>query len=93
MRLTLSGRAIHVLAVSSQDDRRLNAPRDEHGQVVVSREFGGLGFRCKEIVFSVDTAKKSGLERAFYTANICSDGKDWRWASAEPTTRRWGGLQ
>jgi uncharacterized protein YceK len=67
--------------------------RDEHGQVVVSREFGGLGFRCKEIVFSVDTAKKSGLERAFYTANICSDGKDWRWASAEPTTRRWGGLQ
>lgn len=66
---------------------------DQQGQVVVSREFGGLGFRCKEIVFSVDQAKKSGLERSFYTATICSDGTVWRWATAEPTTRRWSGLQ
>ncbi len=66
---------------------------DEGGQVVVSREFGGLGFRCKEIVFSVDRASKRGTERAFYTATICSDGRAWRWATAEPTTRRWGGLQ
>ena len=66
---------------------------DEQGQVVVSREFGALDFRCKEIVFSVDTTTKTGLDRAFYTATICSDGKTWRWATAEPTTRRWSGLQ
>lgn len=70
---------------------------DEHGEVVVSREFGGMGFRCKEIVFSVDTIIKKkpapALDRQFYTAAICSDGKSWRWASAEPTTRRWGDLQ
>lgn len=66
---------------------------DEHGAVVVSREFGGLGFQCKEIVFSVDETTKAGLDRQFYTATICSDGKAWRWATAEPTTRRWGSLQ
>jgi len=66
---------------------------DEHGQVVVSREFGAMSFRCKEIVFSVDTMHKQAVERAFYTATVCFDGKDWRWATAEPTTRRWGSLQ
>ncbi len=66
---------------------------DESGQVVVSREFGGLGFRCKEIVFSVDEQKKAELNRSFYTATICQDGAVWRWASAEPSTARWGGLQ
>lgn len=66
---------------------------DEAGQVVVSREFGGLGFRCREIVFSVDEKTKHGIDRSFYTATICFDGKAWRWASAEPSTYRWGGLQ
>lgn len=66
---------------------------DEHGEVVVSREFGALGIRCKEIVFSVDTEKRHGQRRLFYTANICQDGAAWRWASAEPSTFRWGGLQ
>jgi hypothetical protein len=67
---------------------------DEGGEVVVSREFGALGFRCKEIVFSVDErTKKHGLVRSFYTANICQDGRAWRWASAEPATSRWGSLQ
>lgn len=66
---------------------------DEQGQVVVSREFGALGFVCKEIVFSVDETKKEGVERSFYTANICRDGTIWRWATAEPSTARWSGLQ
>ncbi len=66
---------------------------DEQGQVTVSREFGAMDFRCKEIVFSVDTVTKAALSRAFYTATICSDGQTWRWATAEPTTRRWSGLQ
>ncbi len=63
------------------------------GQVVVSRAFGAGTFRCKEIVFSVDTATRQGPQRAFYTASICQDGATWRWASAEPSTDRWGGLQ
>jgi len=67
---------------------------DEGGEVVVSREFGALGLRCKEIVFSVDErTKRHGLVRSFYTANICQDGRAWRWASAEPATSRWGPLQ
>ena len=66
---------------------------NEAGQVVVSRAFGAGSFRCKEIVFSVDTVARKGLERAFYTATICQDGDTWRWASAEPSTERWSGLQ
>jgi hypothetical protein len=66
---------------------------DEGGEVVVSREFGALGFRCKEIVFSVDETTRHGPLRSFYTASICQDGPLWRWASAEPSTERWGGLQ
>ncbi len=66
---------------------------DEAGQVVVSRAFGVGSFRCKEIVFSVDDMTRKGLLRAFYTATICRDGDAWRWASAEPATERWSGLQ
>lgn len=66
---------------------------DAQGQVVVSRAFGAGVFRCKEIVFSVDTVEKRLPRRAFYTATICQDGAAWRWASAEPSTERWGGLQ
>lgn len=67
---------------------------DQGGYVVVSREFGALGFRCKEIVFSVDEqTRRQGLVRSFYTAHICQDGRTWRWASAEPATARWGSLQ
>lgn len=63
--------------------------RDHHGLVVVSREFGTGAFRCREVVFSVDQAKR----RDFYTTNVCQDGQVWRWAEAEPTTARWSGLQ
>ena len=66
---------------------------DEHGQLVVARSFGAGQFRCKEIVFSVETARKDGVDRAFYTATVCQDAPAWRWASAEPATSRWGGLQ
>ena len=30
---------------------------------------------------------------AFYVAMLCRDGAQWRWASAEPSTQRWSGLQ
>jgi hypothetical protein len=66
---------------------------NEHGEVTVSREFGGDGFSCKEIVFSVDHQKASNTQREFYTATVCRDGNVWRWATAEPATERWGTLQ
>ncbi len=93
-RIAAAAGPLPVNAVASWSvSHDLPIENDEQGQVVVSREFGALDFRCKEIIFSVDTKAKTALERAFYTATICSDGKVWRWATAEPTTRRWGGLQ
>lgn len=66
---------------------------DEQGQLVVSRVFGTEAFRCKEVVFSVDTEDRGVPRRAFYTTTICRDADAWRWAAAEPTTERWSGLQ
>jgi hypothetical protein len=62
---------------------------DEHGQVAVSRALTGSRFLCKEIVFSVEHPET----REFYTATVCRDGENWKWATAEPATERWGALQ
>jgi len=68
---------------------------NEHGEVTVSRvivaEADGLD--CKEIVFSVDRLVNKKLLRDFYTASICRDGAQWKWATAEPAVARWGSLQ
>ena len=66
---------------------------DAHGSLTVAREFGGPGFNCREIVFSVDGGTQEQPQRAFYTATVCRDGDRWKWATAEPATERWGGLQ
>lgn len=66
---------------------------NEHGDLVVTRLVGATDFNCKEIVFSVDTTAKKELKRAFYTATVCQDGANWKWATAEPATARWGSLQ
>ncbi|SEC93372.1 hypothetical protein SAMN02787142_2210 [Burkholderia sp. WP9] len=68
---------------------------DEHGRVTVSRMISTGALNCKEIVFSVDqTATKNvPASSAFYVASICRDGENWKWASAEPATERWGALQ
>jgi hypothetical protein len=69
---------------------------DAQGQVTVSRLIGGVGLACKEVVFSIDTpAEKPGADpvREFYITTVCRDGEQWRWASAEPATARWGSLQ
>ncbi|MFM0415009.1 hypothetical protein [Paraburkholderia aromaticivorans] len=68
---------------------------DEHGRVTVSRMISTGALDCKEIVFSVDqTATKNvPASSAFYVASICRDGENWKWASAEPATERWGALQ
>ncbi|KAA1010495.1 hypothetical protein FVF58_19290 [Paraburkholderia panacisoli] len=68
---------------------------DEHGRVTVSRAISTGALDCKEIVFSVDqTATKNvPASSAFFVASVCRDGNDWKWASAEPATERWGALQ
>jgi len=68
---------------------------DEHGRVTVSRAISSGALDCKEIVFSVDTTatKNVPASSAFYVASICRDGDNWKWASAEPATERWGALQ
>lgn len=66
---------------------------NEHGDLVVTRAFGGVDFTCKEVVFSVETEAEHQVQRAFYTATVCRDGARWKWASAEPATERWGSLQ
>ncbi|CAB3657089.1 hypothetical protein [Achromobacter pestifer] len=69
---------------------------DAQGQVAVSRLIGGVGLQCKEVVFSIDTpAEKAGgdPQREFFVTTVCRDGAQWRWASAEPATARWGSLQ
>ena len=65
----------------------------EHGRVTVSRVVSVTALQCKEIVFSVDSERDHVPHNAFYVAMVCRDGADWRWASAEPATDRWGGLQ
>ncbi len=72
--------------------------KDEHGALIVTRIFAarpgsGADFTCKDIVFSVDGGQGAKLRRAFYTATVCLDGAQWKWASAEPATERWGSLQ
>ncbi|AXF13757.1 hypothetical protein CUJ87_04485 [Paraburkholderia caledonica] len=68
---------------------------DEHGRVTVSRTISAGTLDCKEIVFSVDhiATKNVPASSAFYVASICRDGENWKWASAEPATERWGALQ
>lgn len=67
---------------------------DAAGRVTVSRVIvSSSDLECKEIVFSVDGMKKKEPTSAFYVATICRDGTQWKWASAEPATQRWGALQ
>jgi hypothetical protein len=68
---------------------------DEKGRVTVSRTISTGTLDCKEIVFSVDTdaTKDKPANSSFYVASVCRDGNQWKWASAEPATPRWGALQ
>ncbi|TDG09171.1 hypothetical protein E1N52_08600 [Paraburkholderia guartelaensis] len=68
---------------------------DEHGRVTVSRTISSGALDCKEIVFSVDhdATKDKPASSAFFVASVCRDGDNWKWASAEPATARWGALQ
>ncbi|MCZ2498082.1 hypothetical protein GN316_15055 [Xylophilus sp. Kf1] len=79
---------------------RIALEPDEVGRVTVSRTISTGELDCKEIVFSVDAAvdgKKEAMDASiasgFYVAAICKSGPLWQWATAEPATARWGGLQ
>jgi hypothetical protein len=65
----------------------------QHGRVTVSRVISTTGMQCKEAVFSVDSLVKDTPHTAFYVTIVCHDGVRWKWASAEPSTERWGALQ
>ena len=67
--------------------------REQGGRVTVSRIISTTDLQCKEAVFSVDSVVKDVPKSAFYVAIVCRDGESWKWASAEPSTDRWDGLQ
>jgi hypothetical protein len=74
-------------------DHTIPIEPDESGRVTVSQVYGGALFTCKDIVFSVDHAAKSGPVHNFYVTTICKNGDTWEWAQADPATSRWSGLQ
>ena len=79
---------------SWQTDHRAPFAGGEEGRVTVSRVVSLERIECKEIVFSVDRRHDDELPgNAFYVAMVCREGAAWKWASAEPATARWGGLQ
>jgi hypothetical protein len=40
-----------------------------------------------------ETSDGTKLSRHWYTTFACLDGKQWKWALAEPATERWDALQ
>lgn len=76
-----------------QIKHRIPLEPNEHGRVVVTRSINGPLVNCKEILFTVDGVEDSAPKVDFFIASICHDGKQWKWATAEPATARWGSLQ
>jgi hypothetical protein len=76
-----------------RSEHRAPLEHGEEGRVAVSRVISVTALECKEVVFSVDTLTRETPRSAFYVAMVCRDGTQWKWASAEPSTERWGGLQ
>ena len=76
-----------------QVKHRIPLEPDEHGRVVVTRSINAPLVNCKEILFTVDGVEDGAAKVDFFVASICHDGKQWKWATAEPATARWGSLQ
>lgn len=74
--------------------RHLFSYADEAGEVQVLASIDNALARCKQVLFSVDGGKRDAPTREWFVTQTCqqSDGR-WRWAAAEPATRRWGTLQ
>ena len=65
---------------------------DVHGRVTVIRDIPNRLAPCKEVVFLLLGGRQNGL-LGTYTTPVCKGSSGWRWAAAEPATRRWGFLQ
>jgi hypothetical protein len=74
-------------------DHRVPIEHAEHGRVTVSRVISESAIPCKELVFSVDSPREDLSGSRFYVVSVCRDGAHWKWATAEPSTARWGALQ
>jgi hypothetical protein len=48
---------------------------------------------CKGLLFSVASGKGPSATSAWYATTACRQGKQWKWAAAEPAVARWGNLQ
>ena len=66
---------------------------NEHGDVLVVRQFETPLAICKELVFSVVEGDPPKTKRFWYDTTICRDPSGWEWATAEPAVSRWGFLQ
>jgi hypothetical protein len=82
---TTAGR-LEVGAAAPWSVTSLLPPTGRHGIVQVVRSLGEA-IPCKEVVFTGDP------DEDFFVTTICRGASGWRWAAAEPTVRRWGGLQ
>ena len=85
--------SLEIGAVAQWQSRDAILERAQRGRVTVSRIISTTGMQCKEAVFSVDTLAAEKPHSAFYVTIVCQDGARWNWASAEPATERWSGLQ
>jgi hypothetical protein len=92
-RIANAAGGLEVGAVANWASRDAMLERAQRGRVTVSRVISTAVLQCKEAVFSVDSTLDKKPHSAFYVAIVCQDGARWKWASAEPATERWGGLQ
>jgi hypothetical protein len=66
---------------------------NEGGELRVVRRIANPLAECKQVVFSVLGGNDKAPTQTWYSADLCRDGSDWKWASAEPAVARWGFLQ
>lgn len=63
---------------------------NEQGKLQVVRDIDNALVHCREVLFTVESEKSASQT---YLAPICKQQDQWRWAAAEPSVKRWQGLQ
>jgi hypothetical protein len=66
---------------------------NHHGEVKILRTIDTPLAQCKMVLFTLDAGSPTKITRTPFTTAICHDTAGWRWAMAEPATRRWGFFQ
>lgn len=93
-RIAAAAGPLDVGATASWESRHaIELEPDAKGKVTVNRIISAGELNCKEIVFSIETMEDKAPQSNFFVATICRDATQWKWASAEPATARWGSLQ